>query len=148
MLSKPIFSLTDHPDATLRADFRTNLHQYCQSTTLNALSMDESVPFANLCNVSSLDISGKSILKYCSKACLTPKNSTNPGSQGLDGMEYILYRRCLPLLQSASPRVRITTIRAIERSMPQSLGKHPIFESLTNDPDNKVQREIQRFYPQ
>jgi HEAT repeat protein len=54
----------------------------------------------------------------------------------------------LPLLQSADPRVRITTIRAIERAMPQSLGKHPIFESLTNDPNSKVQREIQRFYPQ
>ena len=54
----------------------------------------------------------------------------------------------MPLLQDPDPRVRITTIRAIERAMPKSLGKHPMFESLMADQNTKVQREIQRFYPQ
>ena len=148
-----LLSFTDHPDATLRADFVELIPQFSvlgQSTTLNALSMDESVLVRESVQRVVARHLGKEHPQILLNGLLDPQEIVRIQAVkglGWNGIPFSI-EDALPLLQSANPRVRITTIRAIERAMPQSLGKHPIFESLTNDPDNKVQREIQRFYPQ
>ena len=50
-----------------------------------------------------------------------------------------------PLLQDTDSRVRLYTIRTIERLYPGSAVKLGLLTSLLDDPDSKVQREILRI---
>lgn len=148
-----LLSLSSNPDAALRTDFVELIPQFTpsgQHTALATLSNDE--------NSAVREAVQRVVARHLgtSHPAILLNGLTDEQEivrvQAVKGLGWnsipFSIEDALPLLQSADPRVRITTIRAIERSMPQSLGKHSIFKSLTSDPNSKVQREIQRFYPQ
>lgn len=148
-----LLSLISHPDSALRTDFVELIPQFSssgQTTALTTLYQDDNLDVRESVQRVVARHLGDTHPEILLAGLTDPQERVRiQAVKGL-GWHGIAFSidDAVPLLQSSDPRVKVSTIRAIERAMPQSLGKHPIFESLTNDPNSKVQREIQRFYPQ